>query len=387
MAFNHQQYNEQFLQAAQNEGVSISQVQNKYGVEIVEASDVAEGEYYWKAIGVHHLKPLENGSNHHVYLEVLNEKGERVKAPPAWIGWTWEARRPDERADPVPLDKPPNEAGANIAVHFGQIVSVWVKGLSRDAKDKSDVVKNLHTKHPDEPLPDGRLLNTLGHHSFYVVFQRVKKVAPQTISKTEEMMVIEDLPATIKAPGGGAPQNSTISGRVINGAGKTLLLIHKGHIISRRVISEAGFYRFSPLEAGTYTLQIEGSQIKEENIQLDGINTHIANLDLSGTDVSVSRVTTPTIEGKTIAHYLLLGPENKKANLEQALSYILHFGLTVGFSVVEALHASRVTIIGRGVTEAEQQTLSQAGCDVELLTDEAFDIQAELTARIQNGRA
>lgn len=169
MAFTHQNYNTQFLQA----GVMVNNAE-QYGARIVRA-EVAPGETYWQVIGVHHLQPDENRSNHHVYFEVLDENGQRITSPTAWIGWTWEGRRPEEPANPVPVDKPAAEPGSNLPVFKGQTVSVWMNGLARDGADKSDRVENLHTNHADEPMSDGALFNTIGHHSFYVVFQRTQK--------------------------------------------------------------------------------------------------------------------------------------------------------------------------------------------------------------------
>ena len=56
MAFNHQQYNTQYLLNAKDGGEPINDAAEKYGISIVEAG-VAEGETYWKVIGVHHLLP------------------------------------------------------------------------------------------------------------------------------------------------------------------------------------------------------------------------------------------------------------------------------------------------------------------------------------------
>lgn len=175
MAFNHQEYNATYLENARAGNEAINDAAEKYGVEIAPA-EVAVGETYWKVIGVHHLLPLENWSNHHIYLEALDEAGNRARNPGAWVGWTWENRGPDEPAQPVPVDKPDNEPGCNIAVGKNQIISVWVNGAA-DAADKSDRVISLRTTHPDEPLSDGQLHNTWGHHSFYVVFQQTTKTA------------------------------------------------------------------------------------------------------------------------------------------------------------------------------------------------------------------
>ena len=434
MAFNHHQYNTDYLMNARENRAPINDAVQKYGVRIVEA-DVAEGETYWKVIGVHHLLPRENFSKHNVYLEALDESGQRVTNPIAWAGWTWEGRRSNERADPLPLDKPPYETAGNIAMHFGQIVSVWIKGLGRDANDKSDRVENIHTTHPDEPLPDGSLLNTLGHHSFYVVFQRTRKAVTEVKgviqgrlergqsfkvrllkngSLVSEQQVdssltfrFENLSAGLYrlevvgaeisqdniriAPGQEEvnlnlaipiPDDSVISGRVENGAGKTLLLIKEGNIISRFRIPVSGEYRFTDLAAGVYSLQLFESNLRQDNISLDGRNSREINL--------VVPVTQPEIPDKTISHYLLFGPpgsRGRQTNLILAMDYVLAFSVTVGFSVAEAKQAQRVTIIGEGISAADRQAIQDSGSEVETIAGDAYDIEAELIARIQAGRA
>lgn len=133
-----------------------------YGVRI-EPVTVQPGQKYWRCIGVHHLTPEENRGNHSVFLDALDENGNRENI---WIGWTWEGRRPDEPARPVKIDKPATEAGADIAMHAGQKVDVWAIGPNLYQTIAGDKVTNLHTGHPDE-APG----NTWGHHSFYVVWQ------------------------------------------------------------------------------------------------------------------------------------------------------------------------------------------------------------------------
>ena len=71
---------------ARDSGEPINDAGEKFGIEIVEA-DVAEGDTYWKVIGVHHLLPRENFSNHHVYLEALDEAGQRIRNPFVWAGF------------------------------------------------------------------------------------------------------------------------------------------------------------------------------------------------------------------------------------------------------------------------------------------------------------
>lgn len=116
---------------------------------------------HFRCIGVHHLTPEENAGNHHIYLDVLDEQGQRI--PQAQIEWTWTGRRLEEPAPPATIDKPDTEPGTNIPINWAQTISVMVMGQPGDS------VHNLHTRHPDEGENGG---NTRGHHSFYVVFQR-----------------------------------------------------------------------------------------------------------------------------------------------------------------------------------------------------------------------
>jgi hypothetical protein len=435
MAFDHHQYNTEYLLNARENREPINDAAQRYGARIVAADNIAEGETYWKVVGVHHLLPRENFSKHNVYIEALDEQGRRIRNPIAWAGWTWVGRQPNQRADPVSLDKPDAEAAGNIAMHFGQVVTVWLKGLSRDANDKSDRVENLHTAHPDEPLPDGSLLNTLGHHSFYVVFQRTRKtpsmtdgvitgrvergqghtvrllqnnrpVAEQALDNalrfrfetlTPGVYRLEIVGTQISQdnirldPGNKTininlslpiPDDSAIFGHVENGMGKTLLLIKEGNIIARFSIPTSGNYRFSNLAEGTYSIQVFETSVRQDNIALDGINTREINLVIP--DVP------PSTPDKTINHYLLFGPPNsrgRQTNLMLALDYILAFSVTAGFSVAEAKQARHVTIIGEGVSAADQQAIRASGSQVELLSGDAYDIEAELNARVRAGRA
>src|SRR5262245_6251743 len=123
MPFVPRNYNPRFLENAKSSSDPITP-EAKYEIRIVRA-DVAEGESYWRVIGVHHLLPEENFSNHNIFLEALDEQGNRIKTPIPFAGWTWEGRRANERADPTPLDKGDNEAAGNISIGSNQTVSVW----------------------------------------------------------------------------------------------------------------------------------------------------------------------------------------------------------------------------------------------------------------------
>ena len=433
MSFDLQQYNTQYLLNTRDNGEPINDAAEKYGVKIVQA-DVAEGEAYWKVIGVHHLLPRENFGNHHVFIEALDEDGKRLQNPFAWAGWTWNDRHPDQRADPIPLDKPGSEPAGNITMYFGQHVSVWMNGLKADSQDKSDRAEDFHTSHPDEPLPDGSILNGLGHHSFYVVFQRTRKrgeiflkgtitgrvergqgrkvrllqgdqvVAEQELDTTlsfnfenlslgtYKVMIVDteisqdnillDLrhrkaEINLAVP---APAQSAIFGQVQNGQGKLLLLVKEGNIIARFPLPQSGDYRFENLAEGTYSIQVFETNLKQENISVDGTNSREVNLTFP---------LTPQVE-KRLNHYLLFGPpgsRGRQVNLLLTVDYILAFSVTAGFSLEEAKQARQVTIIGEGISPADQQTLLDSGSEVEVLSGDAYDLETKLNSRIRAGRA
>jgi hypothetical protein len=325
MPLIHQRYNERFIENAKSSPEPITP-EAKYGIRVVKA-DAAEGETYWRLVGVHHLLPDENVSKHNIYIEALDEQGKRIRNPIAWAGWTWEGRRPNERADPVPLDKPDNETAGDIAIHFGQKASVWIKGLGRDANDKSDRVENLHTAHPDEPLPDGRLLNTLGHHSFYLVFQRTRKQA-QSASATPTPVSTTPSPPPPPPPPPPSPTQP------------------------------------SPPPPPPPSPQPPPPQPQ----------------------IPPQPITTT----KSINYYLLLGPagsRGRQTNLLLAANYILTFSPTVGFSVAEAKQARQVTIIGEGISPTDQQAIQSSGAQIEVLAGDPYTIEAKLNERIRTGRA
>lgn len=428
MPFDHQAYNTRYLENAQQGGAPINDAE-AYGVRIVEA-DVGQDEIYWKVIGIHHLLPQENVGNHNVFLEALDHDGKRVRNPIAWAGWTWEGRRPDERADPVPLDKPDYEAAGNIAMHFSQTVSTWMLGRSRDARDISDAVENLHIRHPDE-APG----STLGHHSFYVVFQETRKQAAvaagvifgqvengQDLSLqllrndqvVDEIVIGPDLDYRFeKLPPGSysllvvgtavrqdnivleadnnvvnvnlivpPPAGSAIFGQVVNGSGRTLLLFEAGNVADRQVITASEDYRFEDLNEGVYGLQVSGTTVGQDDIILDGTNSQEINLRVRDEGTEPPE--------KTISHYVLFGPpgtRGRQTNLLLSTNYILAFSITAGYSVAEAMQAQLVTIIGQGISPQEQQLIIEAGSELEVLAGDTYDIEAELNDRIENGVA
>lgn len=149
--------------------VTVNQAEG-YNVHLAPAA-VTAGQRYWHVTSVRHLSPEENRGRHNVFVDALDENGQRCRVPTLRIGWSWEGRRPDEQAPPKPLDKPDNEPAGNVDLYAGQHLEAWIEGDGLS----SDHVVNLHTDHPDEPGPSGQLWNSRGHHSFHVIFQRTRK--------------------------------------------------------------------------------------------------------------------------------------------------------------------------------------------------------------------
>ncbi len=145
-----------------------------YDVKLTRAA-AAAAQACWRVLGVHHLTPSENHGNHVVYVDIVDEAGMPLRDPNLRLKWGWEGQRADELVDPKRFDKSLNEPATNVDVYSGQHVWVCVEGDGLP----SDVVSNLHTKHDDEPGPTGQLWNSIGHHSFYVVFQRTTALATE----------------------------------------------------------------------------------------------------------------------------------------------------------------------------------------------------------------
>jgi len=174
MAFDHQSWNDQFLIDPDYNDAG------NYGVGIFRHNPVS-GERYWRIIGVHHLLPDENLGNHNLFFDVLDINGNRVR-PIIWINWVWEGMRPEEQPPFAQGDKPDNEPAGNIALGWNQIVYAGCNGrnTTQDTDGKSDWIQKAHTNHPDEGDAEG---NTIGHHSFYVMWQEtvVGEVIPDPI--------------------------------------------------------------------------------------------------------------------------------------------------------------------------------------------------------------
>jgi hypothetical protein len=167
MNLNEMKYINEYLAAPPGQK-AINDAAEKYGVTIWEAQ-VADGQLYWRVIGVHHLLGPENQRSHNILVEALDEEGRVLRQGRAYAASTWEGRHdgPDVKA----LDKGTSDPmGCDFPMGKEATYSVWMKGKEKSSDDPSDRVEKLHTRHADEG-PD----NTIGHHSFFVVFRRTLK--------------------------------------------------------------------------------------------------------------------------------------------------------------------------------------------------------------------
>lgn len=122
------------------------------------------GTEYVAVIGLFHLSGAENGNNHHLYIDLIDGEGNRIYDPSLLLQWGWEGMS-EEQADnltPVRVDKPDNEPGANIGLHWAQLV------FGFNIEDMpSDKIKQIHIRYDNDGEGNDR-----GHHSHYVVLQR-----------------------------------------------------------------------------------------------------------------------------------------------------------------------------------------------------------------------
>ena len=394
-----------------------------YGVQIQPAS-VEPGALYWQAVRVHHRTPQENGGNHHIYLDVLDPTlgdapdGGRVTAARLRVRW-------DGGEQLVTVDKPTSEPGTNFPMWKWQVCAVECLGLPGQELP-SDRITGLHTGHPDE-APG----NTLFHHSFHVTYVKAKaaeqvytdsviygvihngsgrtalllkgeqEIARKALGVDETFRFAElgageygiavegtDFRSTITQVNGSDHvqlnltldlRESTISGRVTNGAGRTVALLKDTVEIATEVVAADETYRFTGLEAGTYRVVISGTQVASEALSLNGANAVTADL-------------VAPAPGKSITHYVLFGPSDRprtRTNLMLALDYISTFTPMFGFNPEEAGASSSVTIIGtldEVSADAEKQFVAD-GATVQRITGSAEQVADALAARIKAGRA
>lgn len=140
------------------------------------------GEMCWRVIGTYLLNGRENGGNHHVYFDLIDEKtGNRLMdGGPFAIPFSWEGMNEQEVANlPTTLaEKPPNEVYGNVHIsNYDQIVSFpsgYYPNSGKIAGLPSDFVSGITIRIPDS-WESG---NTMGHWSTYICLMRTDSYNP-----------------------------------------------------------------------------------------------------------------------------------------------------------------------------------------------------------------
>lgn len=139
-----------------------SEVENDaepYGVRV----HPLPGEAYFKVARVHHLTPDENRGMQNLFLDVLDEDGNRL------YGATVNVKNSLDQLLPVRIDKPAHEPGGNLPMFMGttyEVEGVVVEGQAVPTQR----VSGFHTNHPSDGPG-----NDVGQHSFLVVLQRAQR--------------------------------------------------------------------------------------------------------------------------------------------------------------------------------------------------------------------
>jgi hypothetical protein len=298
-----------------------------YGVEIVPAQ-VEPGQEYWKVIRVHHLTPEENHYRHHIFLDAVDEKGERLYGTIFNISW-------DGGSDTVMVEKHPPEAGADFPMWKWQICSVEAVGAP------SDRVVNLRTDHPQEG--EG---NDLFLHSFAVTFLRT----------TAEHAI--------------RPSMGVLTGHVPGGGGHTVEARDDRDQARSMVVGADEVYRFEDLPAGTYIVR-DMSDLRV-----------VGPVTLTGQDPVTLDFPESLPSGRITARYFLFGDANAPETqlyLSLLSDYLADQDIPFGFSVSDASLAVTVSLVGEHPQET-LDALKEAGCAVEQLPLDPGELLETLNA-------
>ena len=101
----------------------------------------------WRCVHVHRLAVEESQGNHNVYIDVIDETGQRIAHPNVTVSFGWEG----SATQTTVFEKPEWEPGANFMLTATENAWCAISG-------ESDIVNEL--------------LGEAGHTSYYIVFQR-----------------------------------------------------------------------------------------------------------------------------------------------------------------------------------------------------------------------
>ncbi|HXF63384.1 MAG TPA: cyclic nucleotide-binding domain-containing protein [Caldilineaceae bacterium] len=124
---------------------------------VVEEAQVSPGQQYWRLIEARWADEQESGGKHHIYVEVLDENGNRIVGQPVTVFWG------DGSYTAGIEDKAPPDYGYNYMMYAaGNAYNVKVEGLP------SDILRGAGMGDIERPKYGI-------HTSFYLVYQRATK--------------------------------------------------------------------------------------------------------------------------------------------------------------------------------------------------------------------
>lgn len=322
-----------------------------YGVS-VERITPPPGTTYWRVRRVHHLTPQENGGRHHIYLDALDEAGQRLYNSRSKIAW-------EGGEFTVTIDKPTNEPGANYPMYKWQKCTVAMLGAP------SDAVHGLSSSHPDEPNPDGSSSgNTLFHHSFLVEFQRAVAQAETPAPEPD-------------------PAQGIIEGKVQGGEGLLLQLLKDGAVLAQGQLGRGGAFRLRSLDRGLYEVRIlreaggalvvasgpvrvESSTPVAVNLTVPGVTPPVPGPIPVPVPAPLPAPTppppSPGEDDPLFARYVLFGPADHphtRVHLLLLADKLAAQAVAFGFRAEDAAQAAHVIIIG-----GEESVSAQVAADL-----------------------
>jgi hypothetical protein len=147
-----------------------------YGVSIIRARSIAA----WRCILAYHLTPEQSRGRQYIYIECLDETGERTREPV--VNWTPSLDHPMKSA---PLDGRDDGAAGSIAIRRYDTISVRINDGTPNID--SDSVGNIHARHGTGA--------DYGDHSFLLVFQRqgvmLEQPTVEPVVKTPALLTLE----------------------------------------------------------------------------------------------------------------------------------------------------------------------------------------------------
>ncbi|MEM7531595.1 MAG: hypothetical protein AAF639_05440 [Chloroflexota bacterium] len=133
MSFDCSKYRDEFLKRETTNPAVILGNAAKANVQLKQVTipqTGPPGQQYWRVRGVHHLTQKENGGDHNVYVDLLDENGKPLYYDGIGIKWGWEGQTDQQRQAPEKFDKhTPNEPMSDVPITSkGQFIWTEIEG-------------------------------------------------------------------------------------------------------------------------------------------------------------------------------------------------------------------------------------------------------------------